>query len=112
MAILRLMTDFKNGITIKNLAKELNVHPSHLEREYKIYYHSITLRQLLIGFRLHYAIFLMPREELKINDIAEMAGFSSARDFYRSFRRHLGMTAAHYRKSHRFENFKSIFTKT
>jgi transcriptional regulator GlxA family with amidase domain len=112
MAVLRLMTDFRNNVTIENLAKELNVHPSHLEREYKKYCHSITLRQLLIGFRLHYATFLMPRRELKLNDIAEMAGFSSARDFYRSFQKHLGITAAQFKKSRRFENFKSIYTKT
>jgi transcriptional regulator GlxA family with amidase domain len=53
----------------------------------------------------------MRHEALKLNDIAEMAGFSSARDFYRSFRRHLGMTAAHYKQSCRFEKFKSIYTK-
>jgi AraC-like DNA-binding protein len=112
MAVLRLMNDFRNNITIENLAMGLRVHPSHLEREYKKYCHSITLKQLLIGFRLQYAIFLMPRKELKLNEIAEMAGFSSARDFYRSFRRHLGMTAAQFKRSYKFENFKSIYAKT
>ncbi|HTY11527.1 MAG TPA: helix-turn-helix transcriptional regulator [Bacteroidota bacterium] len=111
MAVLRLMTDFRNNIRIENLAKDLNVHPSHLERQFKNQNDTITLKQLLIGFRLHYATFLICFENLKLNEIAEKAGFASARDLYRSFRHHLGITAAHYKQSCKFEHFKSIYDK-
>jgi transcriptional regulator GlxA family with amidase domain len=54
----------------------------------------------------------MHQADLKLSVIAEISGFSSARDFYRSFRRHLGMTAKQYKNSYSPENFKSIYAKT
>jgi AraC-like DNA-binding protein len=109
-AVVRLMKDFRNNITIEMVAEELKVHPCHLEREAKKYCKTLTLKQLLIGLRLHCAVFLMTDEELRLNEIAELSGFSSARDFYRCFRSHLGMTAKEFRRQYSFEDFKLIYS--
>lgn len=108
-AVVRLLTSFRSDITIEMIAEELKVHPSHLEREMRKYCRPITLRQLLIGFRLQCAVFLMADEKLRLNVIGEKSGFSSARDFYRSFRCHLGMTAKEYGRRYSFADFKLVY---
>lgn len=109
-AVVRLMTDFRSDITIKKIAEELKVHPSHLERETRKYCDSTTLKQLLIGFRLQYAVFLMTETDLKLHDIPEMSEFPSGKDFSRSFHLHLGMTATEYRRHLTFEDFMDNYT--
>lgn len=107
----RLVIDFMRNITIEEIARDLGVHPCHLERESKNYCGSITLKQLLIGIRLQYCVFLMADKTLKLNVIGEMSGFSDPKNFSRSFRTHMGVTASEFRKLHTVEDFVPIFQK-
>lgn len=60
-------------------------------------------------FRIEYAKKLLnspTNEHMLLADIAEEAGFSNERSFYRIFRRHVGMTPYSYRK--RNEKYSSV----
>ncbi|MGH7491815.1 MAG: helix-turn-helix domain-containing protein [bacterium] len=78
----------------------MGVHRCHLEKEWRRECGRITPKQLLIGLKLHYSSFLMQNEGLKLKDIAWMAGYANEHEFYRSFHRHMGITASRYRRDY------------
>jgi AraC-like DNA-binding protein len=109
-AIRMMMDEFRENITVDEIADRLGVHrSSHLEREWHQECGNITAKQLLIGLKLNYSTFLMRNEGLKLKDIARLAGFANEHEFYRSFHRHMGTTASHYRKHYTFADFGVIY---
>jgi AraC-like DNA-binding protein len=104
-----IMDEFRDNITVDEIAHRLGVHRSHLEREWHQECGSITAKQLLIGLKLHDSTFLMRNEGLKLKDIARLAGFANEHEFYRSFHCHTGMTASGYRKDYTFADFGAIY---
>ncbi|MGH7597433.1 MAG: hypothetical protein ACREOI_13855 [bacterium] len=53
-----MMDEFRENITVDEIAHRLGVHRSHLEREWHQQCGGITAKQLLIGLKLHYSTFL------------------------------------------------------
>lgn len=101
--------EFRDNITVAEIAYRLGIHPGHLEREWQHEISLLTIKQLVIGLRLHFSTFLMPNEGLKLKDIAGIAGFTTERDFYRCFHRHMGVTASDFRKQFTFKNFHDLY---
>jgi AraC-like DNA-binding protein len=108
-AVRMMIDEFRENITVDEIAHRLGVHRSHLEREWHRQCGSITIKQLLIGLKLHYSTFLMQNEGLKLKDIARLAGFANEHSFYRSFHRHMGMIASRYRKDYTFADFRAVY---
>jgi AraC-like DNA-binding protein len=110
-AIQLVMEKFHANPSVEEIACRLGVHPSHLEREWRRDFGKIKVKQVLIGLRLHYAIFLMQNQGLKLKHVSDLAGFANEYTFYRSFRRDLGLTASAYRRLYMFKDFRTIYMK-
>ncbi len=108
-ALRMMIQEFRETLTMEALADRLGVHRSHFEREWHHNCGTITAKQLLIGLRLHHSIYLMQNDGLKLKDIARRTGFANEHMFYRSFHRHLGMTASSYRRNHAFAEFELCY---
>jgi AraC-like DNA-binding protein len=104
-----MMDEFRENITVDEIAHRLGVYRSHLERGWHQECGGITAKQLLIGLKLHYSTFLMQNEGLKLKDIARLTGFANEHEFYRSFHRHVGIIASRYRKDYTFADFGAIY---
>lgn len=100
-----IIEEFRENITVEAIADRLDIHRSHLEREWHQECGSITPKQLLIGLKLHDSTFLMQNAGLKLKDIAHLDGFANEHEFYRSFHSHMGMTASCYRRDRLFADF-------
>jgi len=101
--------EFRDNITVTEIARRLDIHPSHLEREWQHEISFLTIKQLIIGLRLHFSTFLMRNEGLKLKNIAGLAGFMTERDFYRCFRRHMGVTASDFRRQFTVNDFQTVY---
>jgi AraC-like DNA-binding protein len=111
-AIRLMLEEFRANPSVEEIACRLDVHPNHLEKEWRRDFGDITAKQVLIGLRLHYATFLMQNEGLKLKHVSNLAGFANEYTFYRSFRRHLGLTASTYRQLYTFEDFHAVYMKS
>lgn len=62
--------------------------------------YGVTPRQYILEIRMHKARQMLTEGALKIADVAEGCGFSSAYHFCRSFRERTGQTPGEYRRQH------------
>lgn len=111
-AIRLMMEEFRANPLVEEIASRLDVHPNHLEKEWRRDFGDITAKQFLIGLRLHYATFLMQNQGLKLKHVSNLAGFANEFTFYRSFHRYLGLTASTYRQLYTFEDFHAVYMKS
>jgi AraC-like DNA-binding protein len=110
-AIRLMMEEFHVNPSVEEIACQLDVHPSHLEKEWRRDFSGITVKQFLIGLRLHYATFLMQNQGLKLKHVSDLVGFANEYTFYRSFRRDLGLPASAYRRLYAFKDFRAVYMK-
>jgi AraC-like DNA-binding protein len=110
-AIRFMMEEFRANPSVEEIAGRLGVHPSHLEREWRRDFGSITVKQFLIGLRLHHATFLMQNQGLKLKHVSDLAGFANVYTFYRSFHHYLGLTASAYKQLYTFKDFHAVYMK-
>jgi AraC-like DNA-binding protein len=101
--------ELSRNVTVSEIADELAVHRTSLEREFQKSFPFIKLKQVLIGLRFHYATFLMDNQGMKLKDIARLVGFANEYEFYRGFHRHMGLTASKYRKDLGVDDFSVIY---
>jgi AraC family transcriptional regulator len=83
--------------TLVALAKEVNVHPVHLSREFPKYFHT-NLGDYLRLVKVQRAMVLLGNEERLLTEIAFECGFADQSHFIRSFRNYYGMTPLRYRR--------------
>lgn len=90
--------DFSNkDISLKTLAAQLNMHPSYLGN----IFHQQTgyyFNDYLNEERLKYAAQLMEDNDVRLKDIADMAGFSSQTYFNRQFKKYFNASPNSYRR--------------
>lgn len=96
--IIEAVHDFSNkDISLKTLAAQLDMHPSYLG----FIFHQQTgfyFNDYLNEERLKYAASLMEDSNVKLKDIADMAGFSSQTYFNRQFKKHFDSSPNAYRR--------------
>jgi len=90
-AILYIMENFKEEITLKKTAEFLGITPVHLSRMFskkggKTYSETVNI------VRLHEASSLLMNTDLSIGEIAYQAGFGSIRNFNRIFEKYYKCT--------------------
>nr|WP_139124917.1 helix-turn-helix domain-containing protein [Enterococcus rivorum] len=93
-----LQLQHQNQLTLQQIAEQLNLSTKKVQQE---------LRQLTgVGFtenlnrvRMRNAVALMQFEELSINQISKICGYSTEANFYKVFKRFLGVTPLAYRKN-------------
>lgn len=96
---------FKNlmrRLTVGEVAWHLKMSHEHLSRVFK-QETGFTLKHYLGIMRVNHAKNLLLETNLPITRISEACGFSTLALFYRTFRQHLKMTPAEYRRNNQSE---------
>lgn len=94
-----MMEHFQEPLTLKLLAKELNVNKYYLSHTFSSSL-RMDFRQYLNRIRLEYAMQTIRSDDRPLTEIWMEAGFNSQRTFNRVFRDVTGMTPLEYRKKY------------
>jgi len=90
-----ILNNYRNELSLANIASELFIHPNYLSKLFKDIEH-ITLTQYITNLRIEHAKELLSQSHLKIYEIAESCGYSSAAHFNRTFKREIGLAPKEY----------------
>lgn len=80
------------------IAKQLNIHPVHLSREFSKYFDS-TLGQYLRNQKVNNAALMMSHSDASLTEIGYASGFYDQSHFISNFKRVYGRTPLKFRKS-------------
>ena len=83
--------------SIADMAKEIGISRSHLQRLYKQYF-SVSCMDDLISSRISKAKKLLQYTDLRIQEIAVQCGYRNESHFMRQFKERCGITALQYRR--------------
>lgn len=97
IAMQYINTHYAEKITLEQLAKITNCHPTHLIRCVKKQY-DMSPNQLLINTRLHRACILLTSTQLPITTISYQVGFSSPSYFGKQFKLSYQCSPKEYRQ--------------
>lgn len=100
-AIRLIRSHFARELTVDDLARTSGIARRALERRFHQCL-GVAPAQYLQSIRLNHAKHLLTETRLRMPDIAEAAGFSSAEYLARVFRNHCGTSPLRYRKNHLF----------
>lgn len=85
-----------------DIAELLQVSSSYLIRRFKSEVGE-SPTHYLIGYKLRKAKFLLLEENVYIDTVANLVGFSSGNYFAKVFKKHFGMTPTEYIQAHQHE---------
>ena len=100
LAIQVISENFKEDLSLKDLAKKLGYHEKYLSSALSNLT-KMNFREFLNSYRINYAkrlLLLKEAEDLKISEIAFSSGFSSINTFNRVFKEKTGKTPMQYKK--------------
>ena len=83
---------------ISNIAEELYLSKSYLQKIYKVYFNKSIIEELIV-FRIEKAKELLSDTDMKVIEIAEKCGYSSYNYFIRQFRNAEGISPTEYREA-------------
>ena len=83
--------------SIADMAREIGISRSHLQRLYKQYF-SVSCMDDLISSRISKAKKLLQYTDLRIQEIAVQCGYRNESHFMRQFKERCGITALQYRR--------------
>ncbi len=87
-------------ISLEKISKEINLSTTQINRIIKKKT-GLTFRQYVITLRMLNATHLLVESQLKIKDIADIAGYNSVHGFYSAFRKKFNCTPEEYRRKYR-----------
>ena len=90
-------TNLYNPITLKDIAKDMNVNASYLSAQFKREVGE-TLTDYIRSHRIHSAINLLNSTSLPIQDIAFQVGIDDLSYFSKQFKQQVGISPMQYRK--------------
>jgi AraC family transcriptional regulator len=88
---------FMEPLALGDIAQLVNIHPVHLAREYKRFFHC-TIGEQIRRLRIEFACEQLSTTTNCLGDIALAAGFSDQSHFTSCFKQQLGTSPSHYRK--------------
>jgi iron complex transport system substrate-binding protein len=88
---------YRYELRLKEVARVLACSPRQLQRAYEQFGDN-TFQEDLIARRMTAAAELLAGQAIPVRDVARMVGYSGSSHFARAFRRHYGLTPAHYRE--------------
>lgn len=87
------------NLTLKDISKEMNIHPSYLSREFSKYFDNLSFGEYIQKQRIEKAISYMQTSTLSLTEIAYLTGFSDQSHFTRIFKKHTGKNPLVYKKN-------------
>ena len=85
-------------ITLKQLSKDVNIHPAYLSREFAKHFDNLSFGEYLRKLRIEKAIEYLDTSSYSLTKIAYLTGFSDQSHFTRIFKKHTGQNPSVYRK--------------
>jgi AraC-like DNA-binding protein len=85
-------------ITLKQLSKDVNIHPAYLSREFSKHFDNLSFGEYLRKLRIEKAIEYLHLPGYSLTKIAYLTGFSDQSHFTRIFKKHTGQNPSVYRK--------------
>lgn len=101
LALDYIKANYREQITLDEIAKELNICKSECCRCFKRVL-GLTPIEYVVRYRIYTAAFLLDEPGQKRNDIAEIAvkvGFNNISYFNKMFKKYIGMTPSEYRQN-------------
>lgn len=86
------------SLTLKEISKELDIHPAYLSREFSKYFDNLSFGEYLRKKRIEKAIELLKTTTYSLTEIAFLTGFSDQSHFTRIFKKHTGNNPSSYKK--------------
>lgn len=97
--ILQDQIDTNLTLSLKDVSKDLSIHPSYLSREFSKYFDNLTFGDYIRKLRIEKAIQLIESSKYSLTEIAYLAGFSDQSHFTRIFKKHTGKNPSSFRKN-------------
>ncbi len=97
--IIQDQIDTNLALSLKDISKDLDVHPSYLSREFSKYFESLSFGEYIRKLRIEKAIQLMHSPDYSLTEIAYLTGFSDQSHFTRIFKKHTGQNPSTFKKS-------------
>ena len=86
-----------NKLTLTAVAKQLNIHPVTLSKEFPRHYHR-SFGDHVRHLRVEKALKFLSKKNMPLAEVAFASGFSDTSNFIRSFRKVKGITPNQFRK--------------
>lgn len=96
--IIQDQIDTKLSLSLKEISKELSIHPSYLSREFSKYFDDLSFGEYIRKLRIEKAIQLMKLSTYTLTEIAYLTGFSDQSHFNRIFKKYSGENPSAYKK--------------
>jgi AraC-like DNA-binding protein len=97
--IIQDQIDTNLALSLKDISKNLDVHPSYLSREFSKYFEDLSFGEYIRKLRIEKAIQLIHETKYSLTEIAYLTGFSDQSHFTRIFKQVLGKTPLAYKKN-------------
>jgi AraC-like DNA-binding protein len=97
--IIQDQIDTNLSLSLKEISKNLEVHPSYLSREFSKYFENLSFGEYIRKLRIEKAIQLIHSPKYSLTEIAYLTGFSDQSHFTRIFKKFTGKSPSEYRKS-------------
>ncbi|MES3018781.1 MAG: chromate resistance protein ChrB domain-containing protein [Bacteroidota bacterium] len=99
--IIQDQIDTNLALSLKDISKDLDVHPSYLSREFSKYFEDLSYGEYIRKLRIEKAIQLIHSGNYKLTEVAYLTGFSDQSHFTRIFKLHTGKNPSDFRKNSR-----------
>lgn len=86
-------------LTLKELSKDLNIHPAYLSREFSKYFENLSFGDYIRKQRIEKAIDYLNNFNYSLTKIAYLTGFSDQSHFTRIFKKHTGKSPSEYKRN-------------
>jgi len=96
-AVKRIENNYREGINLDLLSRELGISKYHLSRVFKKHT-GFSPYEYLIKFRISQSKMLIKTTDLQICEISNTIGFDSTSHYIKIFRQHEGITPLQFRK--------------
>jgi len=97
--IIQDQIDTNLALSLKEISKNFDVHPSYLSREFSKYFENLSFGDYIRKLRIEKAIKLIHSSNHTLTEIAYLTGFSDQSHFTRIFKKHTGKNPSAFRKN-------------
>jgi len=86
------------NLTLKELSKDLNIHPAYLSREFSKHFDNLSFGDYIRKQRIEKAIEYLNNSNFSLTKIAYLTGFSDQSHFTRIFKKQTGKSPSVFKK--------------